>query len=94
MPPPTPKKKRQIRSAETTEIYLLQAKHWNIPGRMIKAFATESGAQSEAIGLVTTMLNDSGLESVGDWVADLARVRALHGAQHCYVEIIPLEVCA
>ena len=40
-----------------TMIYLVQAEHWNIPGRMTKAFATERGAQSEAIGLVTTMLN-------------------------------------
>jgi hypothetical protein len=76
-----------------TMIYLVQAEHWNIPGRMTKAFATESGAHSEAIDLVTTMLNDSGVESAGDWVADLAHVRAIHGAQHCYVEILPLEVC-
>ena len=76
-----------------TMIYLVQAEHWNIPGRMTKAFATESSAKSEAIGLVTTMLNDSGLETAGDWVIDLARVQAMHGAQHCYVEITPLEIC-
>jgi hypothetical protein len=60
---------------------------------MTKAFATERGAQSEAIGLVTIILNDFGLESVGDWVIDLARVQNIPGSQHCYVEIIPLEVC-
>ena len=76
-----------------TMIYLLQAEHWNIPGRMTKAFATERSAQSEAIGLVTTMLNDSGHETAGDWIIDLARVQAIHGAEHCYVEIIPLEIC-
>ena len=76
-----------------TMIYLVQAAHWNIPGRMTKAFATEHGAQSEAIGLVTIMLNDSALESVGDWVIDLACVQNIPGSQHCYVEIIPLEVC-
>ena len=76
-----------------TMIYLVQAEHWNIPGRMTKAFATERGAQSEAIGLVTIMLNDSGLESVGDWVIDLARAQDMHGSQHCYVDITPLEIC-
>jgi len=60
---------------------------------MTKAFATERGAQSEAIGLVTIILNDFGLESVGDWVIDLARVQNIHGAQHYYVDIIPLEIC-
>jgi len=74
-------------------IYLVQAAHWNIPGRMTKAFATEHGAQSEAIGLVTIMLNDSALESVGDWVIDIARVQNIPGARHSYVEIIPLKVC-
>jgi len=58
-----------------TMIYLVQAEHWNIPGRMTKAFATDRGAQSEAIDLVTTMLNDSALETVGDWVIDLARCK-------------------
>jgi hypothetical protein len=76
-----------------TEIYLVQAAHWNIPGRMTKAFATESSAKSEAIGLVTTMLNDSGLETAGDWISDLARVQAIRCAEHCYVEITPLEIC-
>jgi hypothetical protein len=57
-----------------------------------KAFATERGAQSEAIDLVTTMLNDAALETVGDWVIDFARVQNIHGAQHCYVEITPLEI--
>jgi hypothetical protein len=76
-----------------TMIYLVQAAHWNIPGRMTKAFATEHGAQSEAISLVTIMLNDSALESVGDWVIDLARVQNIPGARQSYVEIIPLEVC-
>jgi hypothetical protein len=57
-----------------------------------KAFATEHGAQCEAIDLVTTMLNDSSLEAVGDWELDLARVQDMHGAQHCYVEITPLEI--
>jgi hypothetical protein len=76
-----------------TMIYLVQAEHWNIPGRMTKAFATERGAQSEAIGVVTIILNDSGLESVGDWVIDLARVQNIPGAQHCYVDITPLEIC-
>jgi hypothetical protein len=74
-------------------VYFAQAEHWKIPGRMTKAFATEHGAQSEAIGLVTTMLNDSALETVGDWMIDLARVQAMHGADHCYVVIIPLEIC-
>ena len=76
-----------------TMIYLVQAEHWTIPGRMTKAFATERGAQSEAIDLVTTMLNDAALETVGDWVIDLARVQAMHGAEHCYVAITPLEIC-
>jgi hypothetical protein len=48
-----------------TMIYLVQAEHWNIPGRMTKAFATERGAQCEAIDFVTAMLNDSALETVG-----------------------------
>jgi hypothetical protein len=73
-------------------IYLVEAEHWNVPGRVTKAFATDRGAQSEAIGLVTIILNDSGLESVGDWVIDLARVQNIHGAQHFYVEITPLEI--
>jgi hypothetical protein len=34
---------------------------------MTKAFATERSAHSEAIDLVTTMVNDSGLETAGDW---------------------------
>ena len=76
-----------------TMIYLVQAEHWNIPSCMTKAFATERGAQSEAIGLVTTMLNDSALESVGDWMVDLASVQAMRGAEHCYVVIIPLNIC-
>jgi hypothetical protein len=73
-------------------IYLVQAEHWNIPSRITKAFATERGARSEAIDFVTIMLNDSALESVGDWVIDLARVQYIHGAQHCYVDIIALEI--
>ena len=76
-----------------TRIYLVQAAHWNIPGRMTKAFATENGAHSEAIGLVTIMLNDSALETVGDWIIDLARVQTIPCAEHCYVEITPLEIC-
>jgi len=44
-------------------IHLVEAEHWNVPGHVTKAFATERGAQSEAIGLVTTILNDSGAES-------------------------------
>ena len=46
-----------------TMIHLVEAEQWNVPGHVTKAFATERGAQSEAIGLVTTMLNDSGVES-------------------------------
>ena len=76
-----------------TEIYLVQAEHWYIPGRITKAFTTERSAKSETIGLVTTMLNDAALETVGDWVIDLARVQAMHGAEHCYVAITPLEIC-
>ena len=76
-----------------TMVYFVQAEHWKIPGRMTKAFAREHGAQSEAIGLVTTMLNNSGLETAGDWIIDLARVQAIRCAEHCYVEITPLEIC-
>jgi hypothetical protein len=75
-----------------TTIYLVQAEHWNVPGRVTKAFATEHGAHCEAIDLVTTMLNDSALEVVGEWEIDLARVQDMDGAQYCYVEITPLEI--
>jgi hypothetical protein len=77
------------------KIHLVSAEHFRVPGLRQMAFTTNRAAVSEAVGLVNTMLIDSGhqpLASPLQWEHHLERLQDEHGAAHCYVEITELEV--
>lgn len=75
-----------------SNVYLVEAEHCDVIGRLVEACATEQSADSKAGKIVALMLDQSGLKSTGDWKTDLARVQSLHNKESCYVAITPLAI--
>lgn len=83
-----------------SKIYLVEAEHFSVPGRPLKAFKTREAAVVEAIDLVNIMLRDRAIRDQAAWLstvpetweADLADLQEEFGAAHCYVEIHELKV--
>lgn len=86
----------RVTRKEPMRIHIVTAEHFNVPGLVLKAFATAEAANAEATELVNIMVNDSDMEAdgdePGDWQAWLARLQDYHGAAHCYVEITETEL--
>lgn len=77
------------------KIHLVTAEHFEVPGLIQKAFATEAQAVAEAVEITNLMLKDSGwqpLASPVQWQHHVERLQDEHGAQFCYVEISEIEV--
>jgi len=77
------------------KIYLLEAEHFAVPGRIVKAFDAQSKADAEAAELVNVMLVESGYThgtNAERWQHHIERLQEEYGAQHCYVEISELDV--
>lgn len=76
-------------------VFILSAEHFEVPGLVLQAHASHASAVSEAVGLVNTMLTDSGwqpLASPIQWQHHVERLQDRHGAAHCYVEIDEKEL--
>ncbi|KFL31724.1 hypothetical protein JP75_06525 [Devosia riboflavina] len=76
------------------QVVIVQAEHFSNPGRVLKAFRAHSDAIAEAVDLVNIMLKDDGREpcTAEDWEDALEQLQDAHGAQYCYVDLVPLEV--
>lgn len=78
------------------KIHIVTAEHFRDAGLIQRAFAVERDAIKEAWALVNQMLSDSGMEKDANpsthWRDELDRLQDYHGAAHCCVEIIELEV--
>lgn len=72
------------------KIHLLEAEHFSVPGRIVRAFTNAAYANRAAVDLVNSMLTDNGnqaLASPVNWKHHIDRLQDEHGAQFCYVEV-------
>jgi hypothetical protein len=77
------------------KVYVVLAEHWEVPGSITRAFASEEGANKECASVVNIMLKDSELTpnaTANNWRDKLVRLQTLHDDEECYVTIIPTEV--
>lgn len=77
------------------KVYVVIGEHFNVPGTVIRAYATKAGATREAVRLVNIMLTDSHsvhVASEKDWEDHLSNLQDEHGARDCDVAIYELEV--
>lgn len=76
-----------------TTVYLLQAEHFEVPGRITKIFTSLKAANKEAAALVNQIRDDTEYDEMPDhagpdnWQAVNAWLQNVHGAAHCYVEV-------
>jgi hypothetical protein len=49
------------------KVWLVEAEHWEVPGRRLEAHASLEGAKIAARDIVNLMLNELGLTLEGDW---------------------------
>lgn len=74
-------------------VYLLQAEHFEVAGRITKIFADKHMADREACDLANQMRIDTDFEDMpppatpDDWQALNNWLQEVHGAAHCYVEV-------
>lgn len=76
-------------------IHLVLAEHFRTPSMVMSAHASDASARAEAVKLVNGMLEDNGSTKAAEaatWERYIAALQDEHGAAHCYVEIIRLEV--
>lgn len=77
------------------KVHVVLADHWEVAGTVTRAYASEEGANKECASLVNILLTDSDLTpdaTAENWPNRLATVQEIHGAQYCYVAIVPAEV--
>jgi hypothetical protein len=77
-----------------TNIILVVAEHYSVPGIVTKAFDNEDKAKRECVSLVNIMLDDMGMPNadIANWEGCLAILQDIHGAAHCYVEYQSIAV--
>lgn len=80
--------------AEPRKVYLMEAEHYYVPGRVVRICATRELAVKEALACVNVMLSDDGSKPVDNeeaMQAALTYLRANHDGD-CYAEITEHEV--
>lgn len=78
-----------------SNVYLMMAEHFAVPGLVVRVCATRARAVSEAIACVNVMLKDNGdkrIATEAEMEAALELLQDEHGAAHCYAEISQHEV--
>lgn len=76
-------------------IYVVMGEHQTVPGIATFAYSTIESAQRRAVKMVTIMAKDSRIERVIDlenWESTVDELQERHGANGCYVEIVPVDL--
>lgn len=75
-------------------VFVIIAEHFEVPGKIVGAHATQRGAIEQAVDCLNLMLADSPVGTAhpkatpDNWEAVVNALQEYHGAQYCYVEIL------
>jgi hypothetical protein len=89
-------------AAGPRKVWLVEAEHFNVPGRHVSVHVTKAGADARAAEKINLILTDSrvcypDIDHPKDATADAWEEAAqwlenLHGAANCYVTVTELEI--
>jgi hypothetical protein len=82
------------------EVWILEAEHFNIDGRIARAFGSEAAANREAVKLINGLLDETdcsekpahttddeeSMSATAEWLENY------HGAAHCYVRVVSAQI--